>query len=491
MITFLTLFLGLTTGLHRVELAVADEVARVEIRLDGETLAAKSGPPWSFEVDFGERLVPHRLEAFGFDARGARVAEAAQRINLELSLAAAQLVLERDAGGRAVAVRPISTSVEFSSPSSLVVSFDGRRLEVADPASVPLPAHDPDVIHVVSVEMTYPDDTRARADLAFGGIYGEEVSTENTAVALEVDRRRALRRPRDARDLLLVDGRPMRPLAVESDEADVVVVIDRGARAVLERLAGGLERATASRQPTEPHLRRPYDSTTSGAGLRRGDRLFSVDPSPQRANPADVANFIFRIGELAGRGGRGLTWGVTYIDWKPRPEPQSLADAVAVAASHAAALRRPRAVLLVLGSDLGEVGGHTPEQARQLLAALRVPLFVWYLGEPPPEPVPEEESRAPVNDARDRYEALQRKAAREEALALHEAYEAEREARLASARRLWGEVTEIENVVELVAVARTLRRSLEGQRVVWIDGLWLPREVTLASRPGIRFLEGD
>ena len=471
MITFLTLFLGLTTGFHPVEVAVGAEVARVEVRLDGETVAMAERPPWRFEVDFGQRLIPHRLEAIGFDAGGERVGEAAQRVNLELSVAAAQLVLERDATGRAVAVRPVATSIEFAGPSAVMVSFDGRPLEVADPARVPLPDHDPDVIHVVSVEMTFPDDTRARADLAFGGVYGEEVSTENTAVALEVGGSRDLHRPRDARDLLRVDGRAARPLAVESDAADVVVVVDHGAREVLEDLAAGLDRATARRQPREYHLRTDYDPITSGAGLRDGDRLFFVAPWPERATPSGVPHFIFRFGELAGRGGRGLTWGVTHVDWEPRPEPQWLADAVAVAGLHAAALRRPRAVLLVLGAEPGEAGRHTAEQARQLLRAVRVPLFVWYVGEPPPEP---EEGASP--------------AARTYALAR---YEEGREERLASAGRLWGEVTDIDTVAELVPAARALRRSLEGQRVVWIDGLWLPREVSLAPGAGVRFVEGD
>jgi hypothetical protein len=52
-------------------------------------------------------------------------------------------------------------------------------------------------------------------------------------------------------------------------------------------------------------------------------------------------------------------------------------------------------------------------------------------------------------------------------------------------------VTDIDTVAELVPAARALRRSLEGQRVVWIDGLWLPREVSLAPGAGVRFVEGD
>ena len=46
MIELITLFLGLLTGPHPVELAVGDAVATVELSLDGRQVARLEGPPW-------------------------------------------------------------------------------------------------------------------------------------------------------------------------------------------------------------------------------------------------------------------------------------------------------------------------------------------------------------------------------------------------------------------------------------------------------------
>ena len=45
MVEFLTLFLGLYTGVHTVELNVVGEVAQIEVRLDGHTVATLTEPP--------------------------------------------------------------------------------------------------------------------------------------------------------------------------------------------------------------------------------------------------------------------------------------------------------------------------------------------------------------------------------------------------------------------------------------------------------------
>jgi hypothetical protein len=464
MITFLTLFLGLTTGVHPVEVALDRAVSRVELRLDGAVVAAATEPPWRFEVDFGERLVPHRLAAVAFDARGRRVADAAQRVNLELSVAGARLVLERDAAGQAVAVRPVVTSILFDGASGVAVTFDGWPLDVVDPERVALPAHSPDSVHFVAAELIFPDGSTARADLAFGGVYGEEVSSENTAVAVEVERRRDLRRAGDARGLLLAGGEPARPLAVESDGADLVVVTDDGARAVLAELAAELDRPRREARPFAPGSRTTQDRVAIGAGLRRGDRLFFVRPWSEQTTPAGVTHFIFEVGEMTDREGRGLTWGVTHVEWGEPAAAQKLPDATALAGLHVAALKRPRAVLLVLGTDLGRTGRHSARQARELLRAVRVPLFVWYVGEPEP-----------------------RGGARSAPVVAHRARRAER---LAAARTLWGEVEDVVSLADLVRAAEALRREVGRQRVVWVDGAWLPREVTLAGGVGgVRFVE--
>ena len=73
MLTFLTLFLGLVSGVRRVDLAVGDAVATVEVRLDGRAVGLLKAAPWSLNVDFGDPPKPHELSAVAFDADGKEV----------------------------------------------------------------------------------------------------------------------------------------------------------------------------------------------------------------------------------------------------------------------------------------------------------------------------------------------------------------------------------------------------------------------------------
>lgn len=53
MITFVTLLLGLTTGVWPIEVAVGPGVAAVELRLDGRTVATLTQAPWKASVNLG------------------------------------------------------------------------------------------------------------------------------------------------------------------------------------------------------------------------------------------------------------------------------------------------------------------------------------------------------------------------------------------------------------------------------------------------------
>ena len=63
LLVVVSLFLGLVSGPQVVEVAVAERVATVELRLDGRAVGRLAGPPWRAEVDFGDALATHRLEA--------------------------------------------------------------------------------------------------------------------------------------------------------------------------------------------------------------------------------------------------------------------------------------------------------------------------------------------------------------------------------------------------------------------------------------------
>ena len=56
-VAFLSLFLGLTSGVQQVRLNVQGRVAEVELKLDGETVATLDSPPWVVPIDLGPALL--------------------------------------------------------------------------------------------------------------------------------------------------------------------------------------------------------------------------------------------------------------------------------------------------------------------------------------------------------------------------------------------------------------------------------------------------
>ncbi len=450
MIRILTLFLGLTSGLQTVEVAVQPPVARVELRLDGETFATLERPARRAEYDFGDELRPHLLEAVGFDAAGREVARDRRAINLRLEQAEAELTPVRDADGRVVAARLVWQSVEFERPSAVVVRWNGEPLAVVDPRRIAIPRHDPRRLQFLNAELTFPDGTTARADLAWGGSLAEAVSAQNTALPVEVDRRHAVRDVAAAADLVTAEGAPARVVAVEGGGADLVLVRERSA----------LPEIAALRLRIEERVRTVASARKSG--LRAGDRLFLVGTTPETASPGRQRYDLFRATPPQPGERGGIGWQLTHlVTAPPPPGPQQVADAVATAGMLAAGGARPRAVLLLLGPDPDDASHHDPHEVRRFLARLRVPLHVWYLardlGELPPS------ERAAAGD------------------------ESSRLRRLAELRAAWGPITVLNGVVGTDAASRALRRSLDRQRLIWVDGEHMPGDLALAGAPeGVR-----
>jgi hypothetical protein len=116
---------------------------------------------------------------------------------------------------------------------------------------------------------------------------------------------------------------------------------------------------------------------------------------------------------------------------------QSLASATAIAAAEAAKTGRPRAVVLLLGTGTDNGAGCTPEEVIAYMRALRVPLFVWRSD---PRPASRESRR-------------------------------------------WGPGAAVGTLRELAANSNTVRKFVRRQRTVWIEGTWLPNEITLEDAP--------
>ena len=145
MIEFVTLLLGLVAGVQTVEVIVDDRVARVEIQLDGDTIAMLEDSPWLVDRDFGG-LAPHRLVAVAWDSRGRETGRTSQWVNLPRRRTEVRLGVSRSADGTATA-RLIYSALDFATPKSIEVTLDGKRLEFEDPLHIELPDSDPGSVH--------------------------------------------------------------------------------------------------------------------------------------------------------------------------------------------------------------------------------------------------------------------------------------------------------------------------------------------------------
>jgi hypothetical protein len=472
-IVFVTLFLGLTAGPQRVEVAVDGSVAEVELRLDGDTVQHFAGPPWLAGMDFGDELLPRRLTAVALDADGAELDRTEQWVNLPRDDAEARLLLERE-DGRVVAARLAWRNLEYPAPAAVEITLDGQPLEVAEPSHFELPKHDPDVLHVLSADMIFPNGDNARADVAFGGPYGGETGAALTAVPVVVEGRRRLRRAKEAEGWLRVDGRPAPVLALDRGEVDVYAVLDRSAEEHVRQLGFGMARRIgAQRLGSAVDVSRTFDtagapgrvrglgradSALVGIGSKAGDRLFLVRPEP---DPSLSGYLLFGISPPIDADQGGLAWLLTYLRMGLEDDagPPRLADATATAALRAAGSGRPRAVLLVLGPGSRDASRFPAPVVRRYLASLRVPLEVWYV-------------ESPAVSARQAPEGL-----------TLDDLEAARREHLEHARAAWGEVRVVDDVASWIGAAEAFRDALARQRILWIEGLHPPADVELGEAP--------
>src|SRR5450631_2359978 len=102
MIAFASFFLGLVVGVAPVTVLVEGPVASVHFELDGKTVGTLVKEPWTLSVDFGAQLAPHELVARSIGADGEEIGSARQFVNLPRPAAEVEVLLERDASGRAV-----------------------------------------------------------------------------------------------------------------------------------------------------------------------------------------------------------------------------------------------------------------------------------------------------------------------------------------------------------------------------------------------------
>ncbi len=430
MLTFLTLFLGLVSGLRTVAVAVGDGVAAVEVRLDDRAVGRLTGPPWTMNVDFGDTPKPHELSAIAYDKDGKETAKVFQRINLPRSLAEARLLLLPGGGGKGRFARLSWQCAVAAAPSRSSVSFDGKPLSVADPARIPLPDYVPEQLHFMRAELDFPRNVTAAAEITFGGQSRDETQAELTAVAVLAGSKLRLA---SLDGFFTVRGAPAHVAAVEDEgPGEIAFVLDEAARPALATLAARYEGVI-----DDPRL----GPSAASRMLRRigplasGQRARFVWPLTETFENGGTTYEIFPRTEDFGRSEGGLLYLLTHVFAPGVPPAPRLADAVAVAALSAVARNRARAVVLVLGGS-PDASRLSPGGARGYLSALGVPLFVWTAG--------------PSG---------------------------------AAAGRAWAgaDTVDVSTAKLFDAAAERLVAHVARQRIVWLEGVHLPQDVELSS----------
>lgn len=360
MISFASLFVGLVFGLVNVELVAAPGVERVELFLDGRSVA-ELREPWKAPLDLGCEPAPHELVAVAFDAKGRESGRVRQWVNRPRAAAEASLLLEPAAAGGSRIARLSWRSLVAENPLSILVTFDGRPVPIGDPTRIEVPPHDARQVHFLKAVLDFGRGVSATAEAVFGGPRSAESFSEMTAVTVRLEEGATLPGAGELGGWFEKDGVPLEVAAVEEGPGEVVFVCEGSSREAFGSAPAG------KRDPLPPGL-------AEGVGFRflwpvptmtpQATMVASLYPASLRFTPVD--------GSVRFVAGRRVEW--PGFD----PRAQRVADAVAVAGLTAADRERRRAVVLVLGGGAArDTSFLSAFESAGFLAKLGVPLSVW------------------------------------------------------------------------------------------------------------------
>lgn len=425
MIEFVTLLVGLVTGVHAVEVSVTEPVAAVELRLDGQQVTRRDEPPWTFELDLGPLLLPHVLEVVGFDAEGGEVGRDRQLVNQGYQELVVGLGLEPGEGGPASVARVDWPETERLKMLEFEARLDGEQVAVDRDGRIELGPYDPSRRHLLSAEARFQLDFQATERGLFGGPLGDTLLTEVTAVPVRLEGEAELPPAAEMKGWIEVNGEPVEVLSTVTEGAAIAVVRD-----------------TLFIPTAELLVRKKREKFYARAGeiLDRDDRvIFQMTQEMER----DPQGFFRTFPLLPEYNEGGMWYAVTqYAPALDRPVPQHLWLALALAGKRISAVERPRAVVVLLGKRPKDTGGLRFQQAQAYVSALGAPLFVW----------------APEEKTWDRF----------------------------SIQAGEGFFTGPEGLAELFT---TLGAEIDAQRTLWIAGDHAPSEIALGETArGIRLM---
>ncbi len=418
MVHFLSFLVGLVVGVHPIEVAVTGPVSRVEIRLDGETVAQLKSGPWRTEIDLGPTLKPALLEARAFDAEGRLMGKDRQWLNMPRPRAEGVVIPRLDEEGFVIGARLQWNSAEFLKPKRVDFRLDGKSVAHDSDLSVDLRGADPSTLHILDTEIRFPDHVVVREQLVFGKGYSGDLSLHLTALPVLVDDPDAFPPAEGLDGWFEARGEPVKVADVEEGTAQLIIVrgssVDDHLKALDHKLKDSAEDGSTDTLSDDVLFR--VIGTIPTGGPRGNARLF----------PFSQAQTVGRKGladELEKARFGDLQFGL-----------HRRADAVALAGLEAATGNQRRAVLLILGPDREDSSTHSPAAVRSYLEALRVPLFVFDIA-----------GASPAAEA-------------------------------------WRPVDEVVDPLRWLSSVQWLQEDLDSQRIVWLIGRHLPSDITLGPK---------
>ena len=360
MIQFVTLILSLHVGILPVEVAVSAPVARVEMHLNGDLVETRSEPPWTFEVDLGRELRPHRLEAVAFDTQGKELERASQWVNYARRHWEASLVLDSPTEGQPRQGRIVWATADRRNPTDVHLTFDDQPLALSSRGQFQLPPYDPAQVHHLKAELFFPGDHSTEAEAVLGGAHGDVLTSALTAVPLALNDGQTLPAPDVLSDWIEVRGEPSEVFSVPDEGRSIVIVRDHHIDYHLRNL---------TRQKRERLFAK------AGRILTSEDQVefiltFNLGQDPRGVHrPVPITKDYNKLG----------LWNLFVEDYPKyhAPTKQSLWWSVALSGKRVADLKRPRAVVLLLSKKPKTRPALSLQQAQGYLRSLRVPLLVW------------------------------------------------------------------------------------------------------------------
>ncbi len=363
----LTFPVGLIIGLFPVVVDLEGHTGNARLLLDGKPVCEMSAQVPSCMVDLGRDPKVHSLDLERLDSND-RVVESIRRwVNRPGTEGKVRAV-----GSCNEKRRECEFQIQWAHPSRLdptamAVSLDGKTVEqrVVSSLRMPFPGKRPP--QILTVEAGFRDGGRASFTRLLHGSYPEEAEASLQSVALEL---------LPGEEAINLDSR-LRKIgwklrAIEEGDAEILFVVEPKAFVHSPALA----------------------HTNVSVGLRESPfeegwsiAVVAADESLQMATTTGMPRelLIIKNPQRLSTRRTGLPATLEGISARASTARVRLADAVATAGYHLGGMARRRLVVVVVGDEELEKehpdqSTLSPEQVREYLRQVQVPIVVWHIG---------------------------------------------------------------------------------------------------------------